>query len=323
LKNYHLSNTDLEVSCIGYGCLAIGRKWGGIDAADARKNTAEVIDSALAGGINFFDHADIYADGRSEALFGDVLRHSPSLRDKMVIQTKCGVRFEDTPTPGTPGRYDFSYEHIVASAEASLQRLGVEQLDILLLHRPDPLMEPDEVARAFEDLRRGGKVRYFGVSNFSGSQMALLQRSMNESLVVNQLQLSLLHPHLIDEGVSHNQTGYNYVGTQGTLDYCRLNGVRIQPWTPLARGRFISPPTDASATERALAQKIASFAETLNTNREAIALAWLLRHPAGFQPIVGTTDLQRVSDCCLADGLEMSREDWYTLFNTARGKPVP
>ena len=323
MKTYALSHTDLHLSRIGYGCLAIGRKWGDIDANEAIENTTTVIETALAGGINFFDHADIYADGRSEELFGEVLRHDPSLRERMVIQSKCGVRFAGSPRKTSPGRYDFSYEHIVASAEASLRRLGLEQLDILLLHRPDPLMEPDEVARAFHNLRVAGKVRYFGVSNFSASQMALLQCSLDQPLVVNQLEISLLHHHLINEGVAVNQTGYAHVGTGGTLGHCQLHGVRVQPWTPLARGRMIDPPADASETVHAVARQIAQYADVHNTSKEAIALAWLLRHPADLQPIVGTTTLQRITDCCKADDIALSREEWYTLFNTARGKPVP
>ncbi|MCF6286445.1 MAG: aldo/keto reductase [Candidatus Hydrogenedentes bacterium] len=323
MKTYQLSHTDLQVSRIGYGCLAIGRKWGDIDTDEARRNTTHVIETSLSGGINFFDHADIYADGRSEELIGDVLRQDPSLRERMVIQSKCGVRFEGSPDKISPSRYDFSHEHIVASAEASLRRLGIEQLDILLLHRPDPLMEPDEVARAFDDLRCMGKVRYFGVSNFSASQMALLQRGLDQPLVVNQLEISLLHHHLINEGVAVNQTGYAHVGTGGTLDYCRLHGIRVQPWTPLARGRMIEPFADASETVQAVARQIASYADAYGTSKEAVALGWLLRHPAGLQPIVGTTNLQRIADCCKADAIELSREEWYTLFNAARGKPVP
>jgi len=323
MKRYALTHTDITASRLVYGCMALGRQWGEIDIPEARAKTAAIIDVALEEGINFFDHADIYADGRSEELFGDVLRANPSLRDQMFLQSKCGVRFEGSPEPTSPGRYDFSYDHIVRSAEGSLKRLGIEQLDILLLHRPDPLMEPDEVARAFDALRRSGKVRYFGVSNFSAGQMALLQRSCSEPLVANQLQLSLMHHHLINEIVSFNQTGYEFVAHAGVLDYCQAHGVRVQPWTPLERGRMFTPPADASPALLAVAEKVAAMADAHNTTREAVVLSWLLRHPAGFQPVVGTTNGQRLRDCCQADAFAMSREDWYTLFNIARGKPVP
>lgn len=323
MKTYQLTHTDLDVSRIAYGCLALGRKWGDITVTEARKNTAQLLNRVLEQGINFFDHADIYAHGRSEELFGDVLRDWPDIRDSIVIQTKCGVRFENTPEGGEPFRYDFSHGHIVASAEASLRRLRIDYIDILLLHRPDPLMEVEEVARAFEELRRAGKVRYFGVSNFSPGQMALLQERCSQPLVVNQLQLSLLHHHLINEGVSFNQGRFEATETTGALDHCRAKGVRVQPWTPLARGRLIEPPADASELEKCLAREIAAQAEAGGTSREAIALAWLLRHPAGLQPVVGTTDGARIAACGLADKVEMSREAWYTLFNIARGMPVP
>ncbi len=323
MKTYELAHTNLKVSRIAYGCMAIGRKWGDIDSTTAAKNTAQIIETALECGINFFDHADIYAAGRSEELFGEVLRRDPSLRDRMIIQSKCGIRPAGTPNETSPGRYDFSRNHIMASTEASLARLGIEQLDILLLHRPDALMEPDEVAWAFDDLRRTGKVRYFGVSNFSTSQMTLLQHSLDHPLVANQLQLSLLHHHLINEGVGANQTGYAYDGPTGTLDHCRLHEVRVQPWSPIARGAFFDPPSDAPERVQALARQVAAYAEAKDTSKEAIALAWLLRHPAGLQPIIGTTNVPRLTDSCKADAIELSREEWYTLFNVARGKPVP
>jgi predicted oxidoreductase len=323
VNTYKLAHTDLEASRIAYGCMALGRRWGDIDAATAAKNTTQIIETALECGINFFDHADIYAAGKSEELFGGVLRQDPSLRDRMIIQSKCGIRPAGTPDETSPGRYDFSYEHITASAEGSLTRLGIERLDILLLHRPDALMEPDEVARAFDDINSAGKVRHFGVSNFSANQMTLLQRSLDHPLVANQLEISLLHHHLINEGVGANQTGYAYDGPTGTLDHCRLQGVRVQPWSPIARGQFFDPPPDAPELVQAVAQQVAAYAEAKGTSKEAIALAWLLRHPAGLQPIIGTTNVERLTNSCKADGIELSREEWYTLFNVARGKNVP
>jgi len=207
--------------------------------------------------------------------------------------------------------------------DGSLARLGIEQIDILLLHRPDPLMEPDEVARAFDALHKAGKVRYFGVSNFSAGQMALLRASLERPLVANQLEISLLHHHLINEGVGVNQTGYTYAGTTGTLDYCRLHDIRVQAWTPVSRGKIFSPPADAPENVLAVAEAITRLADAMGTSKEAIALGWLLRHPAGIQPVVGTTSIQRLQDACKADTVELSREAWYTLFTAARGKAVP
>lgn len=324
MNTYALAHTDLEVSRLSLGCMGLSNRWDSSPYSQAEvTQAARLVECALAAGINLFDHADIYARGKSEAVFGEVLKAEPGLRERMVLQTKCGIRFPDTPQAGAPGRYDFSFDHIVASVDGSLARLGIEQIDILLLHRPDPLMEPDEVARAFEAVHRAGKVRYFGVSNFSASQMALLQASLDQPLVVNQLEISLLHPHLINEGVGVNQTGYTYAGTTGTLDYCRLHGIRVQAWTPVSRGKIFSPPADAPANVAAVAEAIAELATAHSTTKEAIALGWLLRHPAGIQPVVGTTSVERLQDCCQADGVTMSREAWYTLFTAARGQAVP
>lgn len=324
MKSYRLANTDLDVSRIAYGCMALGGSWDGAPYSDDEvKHAIRLITAAVEAGINFFDHADIYARGKSERIFGEVLRAVPGLRERIVIQSKCGIRFADTPEAGTPGRYDFSHEHIIASVDASLTRLGIEQMDILLLHRPDPLMEPDEVAEAFSALHRAGKVCYFGVSNFSASQITLLQRSVQQKLVVNQLEISLLHHHLISEGIGVNQTGYDYAATTGTLDYCRLHDLRIQAWTPVARGQIINPPVDASDNVKAVATKIQALANELDSTREAIALAWLLRHPSGIQPVVGTSTVERLLNSCKADDIELSREAWYELLEAARGLPVP
>lgn len=324
MKTYTLANTDLKVSRIAYGCMALGGSWDDAPYRDDEvKHAIRLVVAAVEAGINFFDHADIYARGKSERIFSEVIRAVPGLRQRIVIQSKCGIRFPDTPEAGTPGRYDFSFDHIVGSVDASLTRLGIEQMDILLLHRPDPLIEPDEVAQAFSALHRAGKVRYFGVSNFSAGQISLLQRSVEQPLVVNQLEISLLHHHLISEGIGINQTGYPYAATTGTLDYCRLNNIHIQAWTPIARGKIIAPSADAPENVKAVAKEIADLAESLGTTREAVALAWLLRHPAGIQPVMGTSNMERLLGSCKADGLELSREAWYALLEAARGKPVP
>lgn len=324
MKTCTLASTDLEASRIAYGCMALGGSWDDKPFHDDEvKNAIRLVETAVAAGINFFDHADIYARGKSEKIFSEVLRAIPGLRQRIIIQSKCGIRFPDTPEAGAPGRYDFSHDYIIGSVEASLSRLGIEQMDILLLHRPDPLMEPDEVAKAFSALHRAGKVRYFGVSNFSASQMALLQHSLDHPLVVNQLEISLLHHHLISEGIGINQTGYTYAATTGTLDYCRLHNVHVQAWTPVARGKLFDPPADAPDNVKAVAKKILALSSQLDTTPEAVAVAWLLRHPAGIQPVVGTSNLERLLAACQADSIELSREDWYGLLEAVRGKPVP
>jgi predicted oxidoreductase len=287
------------------------------------QRAAAVIEAALECGVTLFDHADIYTRGKSEAVFGDLLQRSPGLRQRMVLQTKCGIRFGDDPVPGTPGRYDFSRAHIISSVEGSLRRLRTDMIDVLLLHRPDPLAEPDEVAAAFDALHHAGKVRAFGVSNHTGAQLELMQRSVRQRLVINQLEFSLLHHALVDEGIMANQTDGHPGEAAGLLDWCRLNHVMVQAWSPLARGHAVSPPAEAAANVRAAAAMVATIAAERGVSGEAIALAWILRHPAGILPVVGTTDEKRIRWSAQADEVELTREEWYRLFTAARGQPVP
>jgi predicted oxidoreductase len=323
MNTYRIGNSDLEVSRIGYGCMHLSRAWDDAPlTADERARTHTMVDAALAQGINLFDHADIYARGKGERLFGEVLRQRPGLRAEIVLQSKCGIRLAGDPAPDAPARYDFSHAHIVESVEASLQRLGTEYLDILLLHRPDPLGRPEEVAQAFDALHREGKVRHFGVSNHTGAQIALLQRHVRQPLLVNQLELSLLHHHLIDEGIMANQTGTPY-SPAGTLDYCRQHDILVQAWSPLASGRLAAPLESMDGTLRATAELALQLAQAYGVQMEAILLAWLLRHPAGIQPIVGTTHAERLAASCAGDTLELTREQWYALFAAARGRRMP
>ena len=321
---YKIPDTDLKVSRIAYGCMGIGGRWNREPmTADERKAAIDVVAAAFEQGINFFDHADIYTLGKSEEVFAKAMRALSIPRKDVVIQSKCGIRFANDPHPGDPGRFDFSYEHIMRSTEESLRRLQTDYLDILLLHRPDPLVEPDEVARALDKLHRSGKVRYFGVSNHTSAQIRLLQRAIDQPLVVNQVELSLLHHHLIDDGVIANQNGGTYAAADGTLDYCRLKGILVQAWAPVAGGALFNPPADASEPVRRTAELVARLAQAKDTSLEAIVLAWLLRHPAGIQPVVGTTRPERVAASCLADNVALSREEWYQLFVAARGAPMP
>ena len=322
MKTFLLAD-DTPVSRIAYGCMQLSRAWDSTPVtADERRQAQRLVETALAHGITLFDHADIYARGKSEQVFGDVLRASPGLRQRMLLQSKCGIRFADDPA-GSPGRYDFSQAHIVASVERSLSRLGVEHLDMLLLHRPDALVEPEEVARAFDALHATGKVRHFGVSNHTAGQIALLRRHVRQPLVANQVEVSLLHHHLIDDGVVANTTGHAYAAAAGTLDYCRLHDIRVQAWSPLAGGKFATASEFADPVVRNTSTLLRQLAEEKGVTPEAIQLAWLLRHPAGIQPIVGTTDPVRLATCCAADSIELSREDWYALFTAARGERVP
>ena len=324
MNDYSLPNAKLQISRIGYGCMGIGGSWDETPLTPEQKTAAvKAVATAFEQGITFYDHADIYANGKSEIVFAEAMKQISGLRDNITIQSKCGIRFPGNPYPNSPMRYDFSYEHIINSVEGTLRRLQTESIDILLLHRPDPLMEPEEVAKAFEKIHRAGKVSYFGVSNFNAAQIALLQHSLDQPLVVNQLELNLLHSHLINDGILTNQTAGRYAASAGTLDYCRLNNILIQAWGPVARGQLFNPSADAAENVKNVAELIAQYAQQKETSKEAITLAWLLKHPAGIQPIIGTTNVERIKASCQADRIELSREEWYTLFNAARGNPVP
>jgi predicted oxidoreductase len=302
----------------------IGGRWGATSMSkDERKAAIDAVAAAFDHGINLFDHADIYMQGRSEEVFAEAIAALKVPRKDMIIQSKCGIRFGDDPNPGAPGRYDFSYEHIVRSTEGILRRLRVDSLDILLLHRPDPLMQPEEVARAFDALQRSGKVRYFGVSNFTVQQIALLQAALNQRLVVNQVELSLLHNDLINDGVVVNTGATPSAGAAGTLDYCQRRGILVQAWSPVAGGALFNPPAEAGNTVRGCGELVAQLARQKDTSLEAIVLGWLLRHPAPIQPVIGTTKPARIAASALADAVELSREEWYQLFIAARGAPLP
>lgn len=324
MRTYTLAQADgLAVSRIAYGCMHLSRAWDAAPLTAAERRQARLlVETALELGITLFDHADIYARGKSERLFGEVLRDAPGLRERMVLQSKCGIRLAGDPAPGAPARYDFSHAHILASVDAILARLGTPYLDILLLHRPDPLADPQQVAHAFDVLQASGKVRHFGASNHHSGQIALLQRHLRQPLVVQQLELSLLHHGLIDAGIAANQAGVPHADA-GTLDFCRLHDIRVQAWSPLAGGRLAAPQAGAGAAVQDTARLLRQLAEAKGVAPEAIQLAWLLRHPAGLQPVVGTTDVAWLAACCRADTVELSREEWYALLTAARGAPVP
>jgi predicted oxidoreductase len=301
--------------------MGIGGSWDNVPISDTvYKVATEAVLTALEQGITLFDNADIYASGKSEVVFGRILKENKEIRDKIIIQSKCGIRFKDDPTVGLPQRYDFSYEHIINSVNGSLDRLGIEQMDILLLHRPDPLMEPEEVAKAFDEVHKQGKVKYFGVSNFNKEQISLLQNSLDHKIIVNQIEISLLHHHAINDGILSNQLSGVYAAATGIIDYCRLNEIKIQAWSPVANGKLFSSSDD---NQNDLSIQLAIYAEEKGTSKEAIAISWLLRHPARIQPIIGTTNKSRIINSCEADKIELTREEWYNLFSITRGSAVP
>jgi predicted oxidoreductase len=326
MNTYELPGTEWTVSRLAYGCGAIGGTWDTTPLDDGwRAKAFAILDTALEVGINFFDHADVYTFGKSERVFGEYLAANPGLRDAIYIQSKCGLRFENTPARGEPSRYDFSYEHITASVDGILKRLRIDYLDSLLLHRPDPLAEPEEVARAFDALETAGKVRKFGVSNHTALQMAMLRRCVKQPLVIAQLEMSLAQPALVAEGVYANQDrGQPGALATGLLDDCRLHDMQVQAWSPLGGGGFYKTRTAGEAhPKQALIDAVQAVADARGCSAQAVMLAWLLRHPAKVQPILGTLTPERLREAVKADDIKLSRSEWYRLFNAALGRNVP
>lgn len=303
MKMIQLGRSELAVSQITLGCMRMA----GLSIEEA----SQVIGTARENGINFFDHADIYGGGESEKIFAKAIGMNPSVREQIILQSKVGIG---------QGMYDFSYEHIIEAAEGILQRLNTDYLDVLLLHRPDALMEADDIARAFDKLHNEGKVRHFGVSNFHPRQMEYAFSESRFTPQANQLQLSLAHADLITEGTTVNVRNENgYATTQGVLEYCRLNHVTVQAWSPMQfgaiKGAFLENPE-----YKKLSDKLDEIAEREGFTPGAVAIAWILRHPARIQPVIGTMTPSRIRDICLASDYVMSRHDWYDLLNAANNK---
>jgi predicted oxidoreductase len=277
------------------------------------------VHTALEAGINFFDHADIYCNGKSEEVFADLWKDSPNLRQQIYLQTKCGIRFAPPLH-----RFDFSYEHIVNSVEGSLRRLKTDYVDVLLLHRPDPLVEPEEVARALDELAQSGKVRWFGVSNHTAAQMDLLRKFLYQPIVVNQVEFNVIHTHMLDEGIVFNQYNPRLTRNEGVMEYCRLHNITLQAWGPLATGRLTgraNPNPEKHIQETA--NRVAQMAAEKGVPPEAILIAWILRHPAHVQPLPGTTNPERIRAASAAEHLSLTREEWYSLFTAGRGESLP
>ncbi len=320
MKTYSLGTSDLQVSRIGYGCMMIGGSWDDTPLTDSvRKAALQLVNIALDAGINFFDHADIYCNGKSEEAFSDLWKDAPRLRQQIYLQSKCGIRF------APPHRFDFSYEHIIASVEGSLKRLKTDYIDVLLLHRPDPLVEPEEVARAFDELKSAGKVRWFGVSNHTAAEMDLLRKYLNQPIIVNQVEFNLIHPHMLDEGILFNQNNPRLTRNEGAIEYCRLHNITLQAWSPLAQGRLTGKPPRPNDGEhiQKTADLVKQMAAEKGVRPEAILIAWILRHPAQIQPLPGTTNPERLLAVCEAEQINLTREEWYHLFLAGRGETLP
>lgn len=310
MRTFTLPGTEIEVPDVVLGLMRIQ------DKSDDEVRT--LVRTAREVGITFLDHADIYGDGvhGCERRFAEALALTPSQREEYVIQSKAGI-VKDGPY------FDFSYEHLVSSVEGSLKALGTDYLDILLLHRPDALVEPDEVARAFDDLAAAGKVRAFGVSNHTPGQIELLRRHVAQPLVANQLQLSITHAPLIAQGIAANMQGVEQSVSRdvGTLDYCRLHDITVQAWSPFQSG-FFDGPFIGSSRYPELNAVIDRLAAQYAVPAEAIAVAWITRHPARMQVVLGTTTPARVQAAALGSDIELTRPEWYELFRAA-GYRVP
>ena len=299
MYNIKLGKSELIVPTVAIGCMRI--------AEMNDKKISEFIDTALSYGANFFDHADIYGRGKCEEVFGKAIKNFK--REDIIIQTKCGI---------VPGKmFDFSYEHIISSVEGSLKRLGTDYIDVLLLHRPDALMEPEEVARAFSKLKNSGKVRHFGVSNQNPHQMMLLQKYLDMPICANQLQFGIMHAPMIQSNINVNMYNDSAVNRDGgVLDFCRLNDITIQPWSPMQYGFFEGCFVDNDKFPE-LNKSMQILADKYGVSKTTIAIAWILRHPAKMQPVTGTTNSTRLKDSLRATEINITREEWYELYMKA------
>ena len=300
---------SLHTSRLAYGCWRILGHEGAEPNAGREASAQQAVTAAYDAGFTFFDHADVYADGAAEKVFGDVLKKVSGMRERVVITTKCGIRRKGVPNPDSPYRYDFSADFIIKSCEQSLARLRVETIDIYQLHRPDYLMDPAEVAGAFAQLKQQGKVREFGVSNFRPPQFSVLQRACPFPLLVHQVEISLAKLEPFEDG---------------TIDQCLAEKVIPLAWSPLAGGRLSDTlPIDINSPDHArrigLRATLDDIARDYGVSRTIIALAWLLKHPARIVPIIGTAKPERIREAAQTDKVHLSRDEWYRLLEAARG----
>jgi len=305
MRTMQLGSSNLEVPVIAVGCMRL---------KSLTPKEAEVfVKTAIDHGANFFDHADVYGGGECERIFAKAIGMNDSIRERIIIQSKCGIR---------KGMYDFSKEHILKSVDGILERLKTDYLDVLLLHRPDTLMEPEEVAEAFDILHESGKVRCFGVSNHNPMQIELLQKSLNQKIVANQLQLSICHTPMIDSGLNVNMFNDGAIVRDGSvLEYCRLKDITIQPWSPFQYG-FFAGVFIGNDKYPELNKKLEEIAERYGVSSTTVAISWLLRHPAKMQPVVGTMNSERLKDCIKAADVTITRKEWYEIY-LAAGNTLP
>lgn len=306
MRTIKLGASNLDVPVIATGCMRLGS----LSPAEAEK----FIRTSIELGANFFDHADIYGRGKCETLFSESIKMNSDFREKIILQSKCGI---------VPGKmYNMSKEYILSSVDGILQRLKTDYLDVLLLHRPDALTEPEEVAEAFSKLRDSGKVRHFGVSNHKSSQIKLLQKYLNMPIVANQLQLSIPHANMITNGMCVNMTLPSSVDyDDSVLDFCRLENITIQAWSPFQYGFFEGVFIGNDKFPK-LNEKLIEIASKYGVTPTTIATAWILRHPAKIQVVCGTMNTVRLAEICKASEIQLTRDEWYEIYLSA-GHPLP
>lgn len=306
MKQRYIGETNWQASAIALGIMRMNSL--------SPKQAAEAIDTAYDNGINFIDSADIYGDGDSEKIFGQALKQSGVQRDSLYIQSKGGIV--------SGKRYDFSKQHLIDAVDGSLERMGVDYLDSFLVHRPDPLMEPEEVAQAFDELQTAGKVRHFGVSNFNPQQYLLLQEAVNQRLIINQLQFSIMHSGMIDFGLHTNMTDARSINHDGgLLEFSRRMGVTVQAWSPFQYGNFAGTFINSDKFPD-LNKKLQELADKYGASKNAIAAAWILRHPADIQVIIGTMNPEHIADSAKGGDINLTKQEWYDIYFAA-GNDLP
>ena len=306
MRKFKLGTSNLEVPALAVGCMRIN----GLEP----KAAEEFVQTALDNGANFFDHADIYGKGECEEIFAKAIGMNADIREKIILQSKCGIKMGEM--------FDFSKEHILESVDGILKRLNTDYLDVLLLHRPDALVEPEEVAAAFDTLQSNGKVRNFGVSNQDPNLMLLLMKYLKQPIVANQLQLSITNATMMTQTMNMNiEDEMGLDRDNGVLNFCRLHDITIQAWSPFQYG-FFEGVFIGSDKYPELNKVMEAIADKYGVSTTTIAVAWINRHPANIQTVTGTTNPTRLKDCIKATDIRLTREEWYQLY-LAAGHRLP
>ncbi|MFD1440412.1 aldo/keto reductase [Lacticaseibacillus hegangensis] len=317
MKTVKLGNTNWTASNVALGIMRMDA----LSPAEA----ATSLNAAVDAGINFIDSADIYGQGASEKVFGEALKQSGLRRDQLFIQSKGGIIVDPARSHGSlvfGKRYDFSKQHLIDAVDGELSRMGIDYLDAFLLHRPDPLMEPDEVAAAFDELQQAGKVRHFGVSNFDPQQFAFLQENVSQPLLINQVQFSVMHTGMVNAGMHVNMEDPRSVNRDGgLLAFSRRKHVTLQAWSPFQYGMFAGVYID-NAKFPELNAKLAELAAKYHVSKNGIAVAWILRMPVPFQVILGTMNPVHIKDSAAGSDVTLTRQEWYDVYFAA-GNDLP